>query len=249
MNSKALLVIVLALEWVTLTTLLAPRLAAARQRLGRHPQAALALWFGLLLTAGLAIATALIMATYLAFRSWMQLNQQALGTTGWLAAVAASFAPWLLLALGGITLALVSRTFEPLLDSARQVRQMLDLAAIPLLTFHGVPVLQMQTPTLVAFTRGSGRGAVIVVSSGLQQALDTDEYQAVLWHEHAHARLGHGRLKSLAHAVLAVSPWLLASRALANQADWFCELAADTYAAKRVGRSVLLSARNKVQLG
>ena len=248
MNSKALLVIVLALEWVTLTTLLAPRLAAARQRLSRHPQAALALWFGLLLTAGLAIATALITATYLAFQSWMLLNQQSLGTTGWLAAVASSFAPWLLLALGGITLALVSRTFEPLLDSARQVRQMLDLVAIPLLTFHGVQVHQIETPALMAFTRSSGRRAVIVVSSGLQQALNTDEYQAVLWHEHGHARLGHGRLKSLARAVLAVSPWLLASRALVNQVDWFCELAADTYAAKQVGRSVLLSARNKVQL-
>ena len=248
MTTKALLALVLAIEWVTLTTLLAPRLIALRPKLNRRPQGALVLWFSLLLSAGLASLLGLSITAYLAFDSWLTLNRNPAGTGDWLATVAASFAPWLLLALGGISLALISRTFDPLMESARSIQTILDQAGRPLTLFQDVHVLVISTDQPLAFTRNSAAKPVIVVTTGLLEILTPDELQAVFWHELGHLRLGHLRLKALSGAVLALSPWLLASRALVSEVNWYCELAADRFAAKQVGRNLLLQARQKVQL-
>jgi Zn-dependent protease with chaperone function len=69
--------------------------------------------------------------------------------------------------------------------------------------------------------------------------LKQEQLDAVLWHELAHIRLGHHRLKVMAQLLQSITPRIAASKTLVVELARLSEIAADNYAAKRVSREVI----------
>lgn len=93
----------------------------------------------------------------------------------------------------------------------------------------------------LAATTGLAR-PYVVVSTGLVDALDSDELLAVLAHEHAHLR-GRDPLRVLLARTVVAHLWFLpVARDLHHRARFGYELAADRDAAGRYGRRALAGA-------
>ncbi len=234
-----LLIIPIALEWVILVTTLAPIFLPSRRLFLKFPVIGLFVWFATLLSAGIAALIALAVTIWSVAETWVALEATPAGSANWLAAFWVSFAPWLMLAAAGISLALVNLRIEPLVAAAKQTAPLFDGALRPVQNFMGVEVCEISLPIAVAFIRNRQ----IVLSSGVRQVLTQEQFEAVLWHELAHVRGNHNSLKRLAGFVRTVSPRLAASKALVTQVEILCELAADKSALKRVDARTLTSAR------
>jgi Zn-dependent protease with chaperone function len=209
-------------------------------RFRRRPNLGIAIWFLSLLSAGLAIAAVVALGIASIFQTWISLESNPAGSDAWLGALAISFAPWLIMALAGISLALVNLRIEPLIESARQSQPILEASLRPSSNFMGSPVFEIDLPVPLAMT-SNGR---IVVSSNLKSLLTEDELDAVLWHESGHLALKHNQLKTVARFVKLLSPGLAASKALVVELDVLAELAADGYALRRVESATLRKARS-----
>lgn len=232
-----LLALPLLVEWVILITTLAP--IAFMGRFRAAPTAGIALWFAALLSAGLATIFALGLGVWSIVETWAALAISPAGSEAWLSALAVSFAPWLFLALAGISLALVNLKIEPLIQAARATQPLLEASLRPRLNFHGSAVFEIDLPVPLAMT-SKGR---IILSSQLRQLLSEAELDAVLWHERGHLALRHNQLKSLARFVRQLSPTLAASKALVFELEILSELAADHFALRHVDGPTLRSAR------
>ena len=227
--SAPILLIPIALEWVLLITTLAP--VALVGRFNTRPRLGLAIWFGSLLSAGLATGLALVVAIWSYFDTFAALEASLFGVSVWFMALAVSFGPWLALLLGGVSLVLVQQRLEPLVQTARQIKPAVDHAKQPLLNFMGTPVFAIDLPFAYAV---AGRREIIV-SSALQNVLNTDAFAAVLWHELGHVRGRHFGLKKLARLVRVLSPTLAASKALVLEVERLCEVVADDFAVRNLG--------------
>jgi Zn-dependent protease with chaperone function len=234
-----LLFIPIALEWVILVTTLAPIFLPSRRLFFKFPNLGLGVWFVALLSAGLSAAAAILITIWSLIETWLVLESNPAGSANWLAAFWVSFAPWLILAAAGITLAIINLRIEPLVAAAKQTQPLFDGALRPKQNFMGVEVLELALPVAIAFTRNRQ----IVLSSQVQVLLSNAQYEAVLWHELAHIRGKHNALKRLAGFVRTLSPRLAASKALVAEVDVLCELAADKKALRRVDAETLASAR------
>lgn len=235
-----LLLIPIAVEWVILITTLAPIFLPTRKLFLRVPTLGLGIWFASFLSAGIATATALIVSIWSVVATWLTLEANPALSPNWLLAFGISFAPWLMLALGGISLALINLRIEPLIHFARKTHPQFQSALRPVQNFMGKEVFELPLSLPVAFTR---RGQIIV-STAVRDSLPDDEFQAVLWHELAHIALKHNSLKSLAGFVQSISPGLAASKALVIQVDALCEIAADKRALRNVDPETLHRARS-----
>jgi Zn-dependent protease with chaperone function len=233
------LIIPIALEWVILVTTAAPLIFLGR--FSKTPRLGLVLWFGAFLSSGLATLLALGVAVSSIFETYQKLTSAPLGSSGWLLTLAISFAPWLVLAISGIALALANQRIEPILSNARTLGPMLDASLQPLMTFHGHKVARIELPIMVAAV---SRGRILVSSNALN-ALTEAELDAVLWHEIGHLRGRHNQLKQLAGFVRTLSPWMVASQALVNEVHRLAEFDADRFAAKHVGPEILSATRSK----
>ena len=233
-----LLAIPVLVEWVILITTLAPMVFVGRFR--RRPNLGIAIWFLSLLSAGLAGLAALGFGLVSIFTTWVSLSNSPAGSEAWIGALAISFAPWLIIALAGISIALVNIRVEPLIESARETQPIFDATLRPITSFFGVPVFEIDLPVALAIA-SNGR---IVVSSNLKSLLSADEFDAVLWHEAGHLALQHNRLKAVARFVKLLSPGLAASKALVIELEVLAELAADGYALRRVEPDTLRKARS-----
>ncbi len=235
-----LLLIPIALEWVILVTTLAPILYPAKKFMRSRPRTALAIWFGTLLSAGIATALALAIAIWSIYDTWTLLEANPAGSQNWFAALLVSFAPWVLLALGGVSIALINLRIEPMIVAAKDTQPQLGLALKPMMNFMGAEVCEVQLPIALAMANRSQ----ILVSSALRQAATDEQLEAVLWHELAHLKHKHFQLKALAAYVRLLSPWLAASKALVAEVHELCEIAADQAALKTVSEPTLRSAHS-----
>ncbi len=232
-----LLVIPLALEWVILVTTLAPMLLP--KRFDARPQLGIAIWFSTFLSAGIAAVLAITIAVWGYTDTLNALNSNEIGNEKWYLALIVSFAPWLALAIGGITLALINIKLEPMFESAREIVPSLDLGKQPLMNFMGTPVAVVQLP----FAYALATNREIVISQFAVDHLSKDELDAVLWHELGHVKYKHFALKRLARLIAALSSRLAASRAMVAEVERLCEIAADNYALKKVTAPTLRLAR------
>jgi Zn-dependent protease with chaperone function len=232
------LVIPVAIEWVILVTTLAPLFLVCR--FDRKPKLGLTIWFAAFLSSGLATILAIGVATSSIFATYLKLTEAPVGSSGWLATLAVSFAPWITLAISGIALAITNLRLEPIIAIAREVGPLLDSASRPLMNFHGYEVLSIELPIMVAAV-ANGK---IVVSTAAERALNAEELEAVLWHEVGHRR-GRPQLKQLAGFVQVLSPWLVASQALVNEVHRLAELDADRFALRHVDQELLSTTRSK----
>jgi Zn-dependent protease with chaperone function len=235
-----LLLIPIALEWVILVTTLAPVLYPGKKFMRSHPRTALAIWFGTLLSAGIATLLALTTAIWSIYDTWVLLEANPAGSQNWFAALLVSFAPWVLLALGGVSIALINLRIEPMIVAAKDTQPQLGLALKPVMNFMGAEVCEVQLPIALAMANRSQ----ILVSSALRQAATDEQLEAVLWHELAHLKQNHFALKALAAFVRLLSPWLAASKALVAEVHELCEIAADQAALKKVSGPTLRSAHS-----
>lgn len=233
------LIIPIALEWVILVTTAAPLIFVGR--FNKRPRLGMAIWFSALLSSGIATLLALSVAVWSVFDTYLKLSTATLGSDGWLATLGISFGPWLILAISGISLALINQRVEPLVANARELVPLLDSAARYLMTFEGYRVSQIELPIMVAAVN---RGRILISSKAVE-ALSGEELNAVLWHEVGHLRGRHNELKTLASFTRTLSQWLIASRALVLEVERLSELEADRYAARRVSPELLSATRSK----
>jgi Zn-dependent protease with chaperone function len=233
------LIIPIAVEWVILVTTAAPLLLVGR--FDKTPRLGLTIWFAAFLSSGLATALALGIAVASIFETYLKLSAAEVGSSGWLATLAISFAPWLILAISGIALALTNQRLEPILASAREVSPLLDAALRPWMKFQGYQVMQIELPIMVAAV-AKGK---IFISTTAARTLRESELHAVLWHEIGHIRGGHNQLKQLAGFVRSLSPWLVASQALVNEVNRLSEIEADRFALRQINPELLSATRSK----
>lgn len=233
-----LLLIPLAIEWVIVVTTLAPILLTNRFR--NNPQLGIALWFSTFLSAGIATVAVFVISTWGYLDTLSSLNEDELGSSTWFAALIVSFAPWIALAVGGISLALINARLEPLVANAKEIAPLLAMTKQPLMHFMGTRVYLVELP--FAFALASNKD--ILISSFAKDHLSRNELDAVLWHELGHVKMKHFAIKRLARFIRALSPKLAASRALVNEVEQLCEIAADNYALKKVNAPTLKLARS-----
>lgn len=237
-----LLVIPLAIEWIILVTTLAPLLLP--KRFDARPQLGIAVWFTTFLSAGLASLLAIAIAIWAYSDTLIALNSNAIGDEKWYLALIVSFAPWLALAIGGITLALINIKLEPMFEAAREIVPLLDLGKQPLLNFMGTPVSVVQLP----FAYALATNREIIISQFAVDHLSKDELDAVLWHELGHVKSKHFALKKLARLIGTLSSRLAASRLIVAEAERLCEISADNYALKKVTAPTLRLARKLFEI-
>lgn len=219
-----LLLIPLAIEWVILVTTLAPLILVGR--FSKRANVGILVWFATLLSAGFAMLVAIGVSFWGYTQTVQSLNDSEFGSQNWWLELLLSFAPWIVLAVGGVTLALVNQRIEPMLNTATAVTPLLNLSKVPMRSFFGVPVSTVELPFAYALATGSE----ILLSSFVIDHLSKAELEAVLWHEYYHVRRKHFWLKSLARVIRVLSPRIAASRALVSEIDKLIEYSADAYA-------------------
>jgi Zn-dependent protease with chaperone function len=233
------LLIPIAVEWVILVTTAAPLLLVGR--FDKNPRLGLTVWFASFLSSGLATVLAIGVAVASIFETYVKLAANPVGSSGWLATLGISFAPWFILAISGIALALTNQRLEPILASAREVSPMIDAALRPWMKFQGYQVTRIELPIMfAAVARGK-----ILISTTAARTLRESELHAVFWHEIGHLRGNHNELKQLAGFVRSLAPWLVASQALVNEVNRLSEIDADRFALRNVEQELLSATRSK----
>jgi Zn-dependent protease with chaperone function len=215
------LVIPIALEWIFLVTTVAPMVLVGRFR--THPQLGLVIWFGAFLSAGVGAAIVLVALATSIFSTWLKIHESPDGGEPWLAALVAGFGPWLLLAVVGISMALINLKLEPLVAQARQLIPAGNLGATEITKYFGISVRLVALPIKLAYTDGRS----IFVTEQLWQESSDFERSEILRHELVHIRKRHPLLKKIAGFIRLLSPQLAASKALEAEVLELTELIAN----------------------
>jgi Zn-dependent protease with chaperone function len=232
-----LLLIPLAVEWVILLTTLTPILLV--NKFVTRPRLGIAIWFVAFIAAGAALILALFIAIWGYADTVNALSQEEFGGEDWGIALAISFAPWIALAIGGVSLALINQKLEPLALAAREVKPLLHQSKAPLMNFMGVSVATVELPFAYAFATNRE----ILISKFAVENLTQKELEAVLWHELCHVKQKHFVIKRLSRLIRELSPALAASGVLVSEVEKLTELAADSFALQHVDRATLFRAR------
>lgn len=232
-----LVLVPLALEWVVIASTIAPLwlgLFSKRPRLG------IASWLLLFLSSGIALAAAIVVATWSVIYNFVNLenHSQDLFLT-----MVYSVAPWLLFAMAGVALNLINLRVDVFVQKFKRLIAEPVLPGKHLQTFESVPVELFELNSVFAIA--ISRPRKILLSSGALAELSDAELEAVLWHEYAHLAARHNDIKRLVKIVALLAGFLRASKVMSHEIDRLCEIAADQYALKRVDASVLKSAREK----
>lgn len=237
-----LIVVPFAIELTILITTIAP--LAFVNRFDRRPTLGIVMWLASFLLAFLSTLLALVVSIWSVFDTWheLDLKSQPLVHT-----IVFSFAPWLILGLAGISMALFAQKIDPIREHRKSASALPVLPSSRLLDFHGIEVRKIDLPVWIAFTKGSGRRAKIFVSSLACDSLTSEQFEALLWHERAHATHWHNGLKALVSLIRQVGGVMLASRLLATEIDRLCELAADVSASRRVDSQLVDEARRNFE--
>jgi Zn-dependent protease with chaperone function len=224
---------------VILITSVAPLVFVGR--FSNRPRLGIWVWFLSFLSAGIACVAALLIASAEVLATYLELHRHPAGSSAWLLAVTASFAPWLFLALAGISAALINQRIEPLVQAAKVQAPLLQMALTDLEPFDGIPVKQVNVPVLIAMAHKR----TIIISKLAIESLSSGELSAVLWHEARHVRARHNQLKQLAAFIRLLSPGLAASKSLVAEVSRLSELDADNSALRHASKTDLNSARQR----
>lgn len=231
MESSIYLLVVL-IEYLLLVTTSAPFLLANRFR--KAPEIGIGVWLALFFSAMLAGFWAVGIATWSVIETYSRLQD---GGDIWFI-LGASFAPWVMLGLAGILLALSNQRLEPMFQAAREFDLLSQLTVREVESFKKAKVYELDVPGFIAITRDHN----IYLSTEVFK-LPLRQYQAVLWHEYGHIRLKHQRLKRFTNLMMQLAPWFAVSRGFSYEIAKLCELAADNYALRKVYSKDLIEAR------
>lgn len=234
-----LFLLIVALELLVAISILVP--TALPGRFSSRPQLGILVWLTSFAVAITTVVVAVTMAIWIAATEYLALSKVDLAHTNLPSVILASFAPWLLLALAGISLVLANGRLQHIGRNEAELSARLEVAARSF-DWQGVRVLV--TPVAVPLA-GVMRGRVII--SEPVDALPPPQRDAVLWHELAHIRLKHGAVRTLSRLVTRLFPKVSAALAMRSELDRLSELAADAWAARRCDPEVLLSARAQFQ--
>ncbi|WP_300594020.1 M56 family metallopeptidase [Microbacterium sp.] len=214
--------------------LLSPWLLTGGRWQVRHPRTALTAWFAVF-GGGIAAALASVAAAILAAVSG--------GTAATAAeAVTVTLVAWVSLGGVGAVLAFISLSAEPLSQSWRASLARYAPAVSRREQHPGYTLVWFDAPELFACAV-PGRHPEILVSTALQDALTIRQLQAVIAHEHAHLRLGHGWAVRIAELnALCLPRMLRAGRDMKRSTLLLVELIADDTAAGQVGAVHLANA-------
>lgn len=228
----SLYLLILLIEWVMLVTIAAPMFFAGRFR--KAPTLGIYLWLASLLSSILATIAAIAIASYSVFTTYQNLRaEDELGFV-----LVASFAPWVLLGLAGVLIALGNQRLAPLFDVTPELGDLESLGGRYIMNYRRARLVELEIPGYFALTRKR----TIYLSRAVFE-LPSKQLDAILRHEYGHIKLRHGPIKKLAYLIYQLLPWVVASRALKREVDVLCELAADNYALKKVYSKDLGEAR------
>lgn len=215
-----------------LVTIAAPMFFAGRFR--KTPSLGIYLWLVSVSSSILASAVAFGIGLWSVFQTYVALQAEA---ALW-SALISSFAPWVLLALAGVLLAVANQRLAPLFEIKPELGSLDDLGGRWIRDYRRARVVELEIPGYFALTRGK-----TIYLSSQSFALPERQLEAVLRHEYGHIALGHQRIKRFAYLIYQLLPWVVASRALRSEIDALCEIAADNYALRRVYSKDLFEAR------
>ena len=230
----SLYLLILLIEWVMFVTVAGPLFLAGRFK--KTPNVGIWFWFTIFISAVLATAVSVVIATVSIFRTWQSLSSgQSLGIT-----LLASFAPWVLLAAAGILLAMANQRLAPLFAIKDKLDPLADLTARQIMAYRKAQIMELDVPGYFALTRDKQ----IYLSKAVFE-LPAKQLEAIMRREYGHIKLSHQNLKQFAYLIYQLFPWVVASRALVYEIDRLCELSADKYALHRVYSKDLIEARSK----
>ena len=205
-------------------------------RFNRTPNIGIWFWFTILISAFLATAVSVVIATVSIFTTWQNLAAgQNLGIT-----LLASFAPWVLIGAAAILLALANQRLAPLFAINDKLDPLADRTARQIMAYRKAQIMELDVPGYFALTRDKQ----IHLSKAVFE-LPAKQLAAIMRHEYGHIKFRHQNLKQFAYLIYQLFPWAAASRALVHEVDRLCELSADKYAIYRVYSKDLIEARSK----
>lgn len=252
----------LALASYALITLLAGPQALTRGgwRIFR-PRLCLTLWYSIFLSGVVAAVGSGVIGIWVGWR--IQAEQSSYGAD--LLANTFGFRPtagldtvvrvtgivlgWATLAVAGGLISLVATRARELIGDHRRLRADLD-ALVARSGYRrelvdGLPVTYIAGDSSIACSLGA-LGAGVIVSAAIDLALTAGERRAIIEHERAHLRGAHLIISRLAVLNRACFPGVRATRELTRATALLIELIADDAAARRCGRTELISALTKL---
>jgi hypothetical protein len=222
-----LYLLIILIEWVMLITVAGPLFFAGR--FNKTPNIGIWFWFTILISAVLATAVSVVIATASIFTTWQNLAAgQSLGIT-----LLGSFAPWVLLGAAGILLALANQRLAPLFTIKEKQDPLADRTARQIMAYRKAQIMELDVPGYFALTRDKQ----IYLSKAVFE-LPAKQLAAIMRQEYGH-------LKQFAHLFYRLFPWVVASRALVHEIERLCELSAYKYAIYRVYSKDLIEAKSK----
>jgi Zn-dependent protease with chaperone function len=188
----------------------------------------------------LASLTAIGIALYSVVATWLTLGQTRAGSADWLQALLASFAPWLILAGGGILASIANRKIEGIFanESTRipVLNQMTRVGEI-----SGFQIVEL--PIDYAYIGASASEKLVVQTTGLRDILTPVELAACQRHEAAHLQKHHARIVGAAFFLNRLLGVFAASKAMLTELQLLSELEADNAAGDNTS---LMSALEKM---
>ena len=228
----SLVAIVILLEYALLMTTSIPLFLVGR--FNRFPNLGLLVWFGSFFSVVFAIGWSFLAAVWSIFETYMRLQAN---LDIWFVLIA-SIAPWALLAMAGILMALANQKLSPLYVLAKKANYLKLLAPREVMRYRKAKVFELEVPGYYAFTKDHS-----IYLTKLSFELPKLELEAVLRHEFGHIQLGHQNLKKISTLAVTLTPWFAVSRAFHKEIERLCELAADNYALRKVYSRDLYAAR------
>lgn len=208
----------------------APRIMARQTIFRRSPRAALFAWQAVTLAAiiaGLAAAPTILPIVLF--------DGQAIWQHGILVLIGVAVSLLLLarLLLAGHHIGTRMRELR------REHRELVDIIARQDNDHRGLRILEHPTPTAYCLP---GRHQRVVLSRGALDALDPEEFAAVLTHERAHLRARHDLLVEFFSVIHETVPAPLRSQAAMREVRLLVEVLADRSAVREVGAPAMQSA-------
>lgn len=237
MANNALLVLLLT-SWVVDFAHAAPVILPGRNWIYRRPNLGLALWFGLFIASVLAAIAAVMIAVTSIFATWLELQSAKVGDSDWIFTLAISFAPWLILAIGGILLAVINNKFERVFRESPRITPGL-LGGKEVGRVAGFRIIEL--PLDFVYLGSSYADNAVIQTRAAIRELSQAELKACIDHEVAHLRSRHGLIVQALAFVQQALGVFGASKVMVNEVRVLIELAADRKVTdKTATRSALL---------
>jgi Zn-dependent protease with chaperone function len=218
------LVTLVLIEWVVGFTYLSPLVLVGREWLYRRPNLGIFLWLGLFSISFLASVSAIAIALVSVFENWLALRQGVRGSDGWFELVFSSFAPWVVLAFGGILASLANQRIESLFALDERVDPGL-LGGQAVGEISGFQIVEL--PVSFAYVGSSWKERAVIQTVGARNTLSAGELESCLQHEVAHLRFRHVQLLATATVLNRLLGAFAASKAMLTELTLLAELSAD----------------------